>query len=365
MNKTANSSLHRIRAMRVSVSFLFDQEKVQTMNWIRLLAVLVILALAEVVVGEEVSTKEPRWKQLSQAHGFILGQEVSLELIEQKFPDLATDAKNARFSFDSTALGESAKGVKEELSMLLGDEWPQFEKQMTVQMDKLMKGQYLTHQQAVAFLREVRQRAKGTLPESILSALLSAHPRFAENPGLELSAGWKQTFRTKGHPKAKGVDFSISFPASWSRREGYRPNIIQFFQSGAGYGPIMCNLMVKDIPLPGGYKLKKKELQEFFQPNELKDMVPEGGTFIDAKSIVLEGDPAGMLVTDQTVQRLDLTLKMRMTQFITIQGKSMVFVQFTVAKMPESDESLDQLQQKYLPTYRAIANTLVLNEKYK
>lgn len=190
---------------------------------------------------------------------------------------------------------------------------------MTAQIDSLIGGKDLTRQQAIDFLKEVRKRAKGEMPKSILAALLSAHSRFAKNPGLELTAGWKQTFRTKGHPKAKGVDFSISFPVSWSKREGYRPNIIQFLQSGAGHGPIMCNLMVKDLPLPAGYKLTEGELKEFFQPNELKDMVPDNGTFIDANSIVLEGAPAGILVSDQTMQRIDLTLTMRMTQFITIQ----------------------------------------------
>lgn len=335
------------------------------MNWIRLFALLLTLALAGIAFGGEVSTKEPRWKQLSQAYGFVLGQQASLELIEKNYPDIAKDAKGAWFAFNSTSLGESVKGVEEELSNLLGDKWPEYKKKMAAQMETLIRGQDVTYQQAVAFLREVHQRAKGEMPGPILAALLSAHPRFAKNPGLELLAGWKQTFRTKGHPKAKGVDFSISFPASWSKREGYRPNIIQFFQSGAGYGPIMCNLMVKDIPLPAGYKITENELKEFFRPDELKDMIPDDQTFIDAKSIVLEGAPAGILVSDQTMQRLDLTLTMRMTQFITIHGESMIFVQFMVAKAPDSKESLDELQQKYLPTYRAIANTFVLNDKYK
>jgi len=335
------------------------------MNWIRLLALIVSFALAGTAFSGEVSTKEPRWKQLSQAYGFVLGQQASLELIEKKFPDLAQDVKAAWFAFNSTALGESVRGVEEELSMVLGAKWSEYKNEMTAQIDALVGGQELTKQQAEAFLQEVRQRAKGKVPESILAALLSAHPQFSKNPALELSAGWKQTFRTKGHPKAKGVDFSVSFPASWSKREGYRPNIIQVFQSGAGHGPINSNLMVKDIPLPAGYKPTQQELREFFQPSELRDMVPDGGTFIDAKSIVLENAPAGMLVSDQTMQRLDLTLTMRMTQFVTIQSSSMIFVQFIVAKVPDSNESLADLQKKYLPIYRAIANTFVINDKYK
>lgn len=188
------------------------------MNWMRLFTLLMIFVVAGTAFSEEFSTKEPRWKQLSQAYGFVLGQQASLELIEKKFPDLEKDVKDAWFIFNSTALGESVKGVEEELHRELGDKWSEYKKGMTAQINSLIQGQELTRQQAIAFLQEVRKRAKGEMPESILTALLSAHSSFAKNPGLELSTGWKQTFRTKGHPKAKGVDFSISFPASWSKR---------------------------------------------------------------------------------------------------------------------------------------------------
>ena len=335
------------------------------MNWIRSLALSAVLAFTGPAFSEEFSTNEPRWKQLSHAYGFVLGQRISLELIEQEFPDLKKDVESAWFSFNSTALGESMKGVEEELSKMLGNEWFEYKKKMIAQMDMLIGEQDLTRQQAVDFLQEVHQRARGEIPEPILATLLSAHSRFTRNPGLELSAGWKRTFRTKDHPKSKGVDFSISFPVSWSRREGYRPNVIQFFQSRAGYGPIMCSLMVKDIPLPEGYKLSENEVKDFFMPNELKHLVSDNGVFIDAKTIVLEGAPAGMLISDQKIQRLDLTLSIRTTQFITIQGKSMIFIQFMLPNMPNSDKSMDELQQKYLPTYRSIVNTFVLNAKYK
>ena len=322
-------------------------------------------ALAGTAFSDEISTKEPRWKQLSQAYGFIVAQQTSLELIEKKYPGLAKDVRGAWFSFSSTALGESIKGVEERLAKLLGSKWSKYKKDMIAQIDTLVGGQDFTRQQAVAFLQEVRQRARGGMPESILATLLSAHSRFSKNPGLELLTGWKQTFRTKGHPKAKGVDFSISFPLSWSKREGYRPNIIQFFQSDAGHGSITCILMVKNIPLPAGYNLSENELKEFFQSSELRHMVPEGGTFIDAKSIVLEGAPAGMLVFDQTVQRLDLTLTTRMTQFVTIQEKSMILIQFMIPKLPDSKESLDELQAKQRQNFGAIVNTLVLNDRYR
>ena len=335
------------------------------MNWIQPLAFLLTLALAGAASSGEISAKEPRWKQLSQAYGFVVAQQTSLELIEREFPDLAKDVKGAWFAFNSTALGESVKGVEAELARLLGQDWSKYNNDLTAQIDTLITGQDVTRQQAVAFLQEVRQRAIGELPESILATLLSAHTRFARNPGLELLEGWKQTFRTRGHPKAKGVDFSIAFPLSWSRREGNRPNVIQFFQSGAGHGPIMSSLMVRDIPLPAGYELSERELREFFHPNELRHMVPHGGEFIDARAISLEGAPAGILVSDQTIERLDMTVTTRMTQFVTIQEKSMIFFQFMINKLPDSNESLDELHKNQFPTYRAIVNTFVLNDSYR
>jgi hypothetical protein len=335
------------------------------MKTIVFLVILILSSFASFALGQDSVPKDPRWKQLCQAYGFVRAQQTLLELIEKKFPDLAQDVKQAWFSFNSGALGESVNGVEAELSNQLGSEWPQIKEGVVSEVQEMIDLQHFTKEQATAFLAEVKLRGKGELPDFIRSALLSAHPRFSVNPVLELTEGWKQTFRTKGHPKAKGADFSISFPASWSRREGNRPNIIQVFQSSAGHGPIMCNLMVMDNPLPAGYKSNPEVLKEFFQPNELKNMIPDGGKFIDAKYIVLEGAPAGMIVCDQTVQRLDLAVTMRMTQFVTIQGTSMIFIQFMAAKIPGSNDSLDVLQDKYIQTYRSIANTFVFNDRYK
>lgn len=314
---------------------------------------------------EEFTPKAPRWKQLSQAYGFVLGQQVSLDLITKNFPTLAKDVKETWFAFNSTALGESFEGVESELTRELGAKWPEFKAQMATQMNDVVGKQEMTLQQANDFLSEVRGRAKGEMPETIRATLLSANPRYSKNPALEIADGWKRIFTTKGHPKAKGADFSISVPASWSKREGNRPNIIQVFRSGSGHGPIMCNLMVKTIPLPAGYTPTKKELKEFFQPDELKQMIPDGAKFVTAQEMVLEGAPAGMLVCDVTKQRLDVKATMRMTQFVTIENKSMIIIQFTVVQLPGTKETLDQLQQKYLPTIKSVANTLVLNNRYK
>jgi serine/threonine protein kinase len=313
---------------------------------------------------EDVNPKKTLAQELFNAHGFIVGQNFTLESIAKKFPDLANDVKISRLVFESSPLGGGADELDKILQQKVGEKWPETKEHMAKEISDLLVKQELTKNQAVDFVLEVRKRAKGNLQEETRSTLLSVNPKYQENPGLELNEGWKQTFRTKGHPKSKGVDFSLSFPSSWKKREGYRPNIIQVFQSGAGHGPILCNIMVKDLPLPAGYKMTQDDIKEFFQTNELKEMVPEGAIFVDAKSLFLEGAPAGMLVCDQIMQRLDVSLKIRSTQFITISNNVMIFIQFSLNQYPDSKESLDELQKKYLPTYREIANTLVINDKY-
>ncbi len=324
--------------------------------------VAILLGFCPFAIGQVITPREPRWKQLCQAYGFVLGQQTSLEMIERRFPDLAKEARRSLVSFNSTALGESAKGLESELSRMFGDKWPKMRAKMGTDLPAEIDEKLIKKEDAKMFFDEVISRGKGDLPDQIGMTLLSAHPRYIDDPHLEMTEGWKRTFRTKGHAKSKGVDFSISIPFSWSKREGERPNIIQFFQSGAGYGPIMCSLIVGRAPSPTP---TKEEWKEMFQPEGLKHMIPSGAMFIEAKSLVLEGSPAGVIVFDDTARRLDTELRMRRTQFITVQGESLIYIQFLASQMAGVTESLDELQKKNLPLYFAIVNSFVFNDRYR
>lgn len=327
-------------------------------------SVILLFGLVFFSAGQQLSPVEPRLNQLTQAYGFILGQQASLEHIENQHPELAREAKAAWYAFGSSALGVSAKGLEDELSKIFTNQWPEVKRQTKSEIQKMVSTQNITREEALAFFAEVEARSRGELPDSILSVLLATHPRFRANPGLELTQGWKQTFQTRDHPKAKGLDFSISFPASWTRREGFRPNIVQVFHSGAGHGPIMCNLIVKEMPFEDGSKPTESELEAFFHPDNMKKMISDEGSFVEADSIVLEGVPGGMLVFDATMQRLDFSETVRTVQFMIIKGEAMIFIQFIFSKNSESSETLDDIQKKYFSTFRGIANTFVFNQKY-
>ena len=212
------------------------------MNWIRPFALFVIFAFAGTAFSEEMSTKESRWKQLSQAYGFVLGQQISLELIEQEFPNLAKDVRYAWFSFNSTALGESVKGVEEELSKMLGNWWSEYKKEMIAQMDMLIGEQDITRQQAVVFLQEVRQRSRGEMPESILATLLSAHSKFAKTPGWNCQPGGNKRFGQRITQRRKVLIFRFPFPLVGEREKDTDQILFSFSKAVRDTGPLCAAL---------------------------------------------------------------------------------------------------------------------------
>lgn len=310
--------------------------------------------------SENLTPIKPREQELSQTYGFILGQQATLSLIQDRYPQLASEVQNAAFAFNSSALGEGSQGIEEELSRHLGEKWPEAQKTIKIQVDSVINGNNLDEQTAISFINQMKERSGGKLPDSILATLLSANRRYVDNPGLELSEGWKQTYRTDGHPKSKGLDFSISFPYSWTKSEGFRPNIIQVFRSGAGRGPIFANLMVQDLE----YEPTAKEISESFQSGGIQQIIPHNGSFVSLRDIAIEGCPGKILVYDYTENRLDTQISMRMNIYMIFYKHYSIQIQFVVMHGVGSTLSFDELQDRFSATYATIANTLVLNERY-
>lgn len=341
-----------------------------TTYWSTIMKIFIIaftlLSLQSTISAQNtLNTIDPKWKQLSQTYGFIFGQQYTLEQISNKFPDLTPKVKEACFAFNGCTLGECVKGLEDAMNQEYGIRWLELKKQMKLQLSDSLVKQDITKENAVLFLNEVKARAKGQLPDSIRSSLLSVHPRYTRNPELEIAEGWTQHFRTKEHPKAKEIDLSIQIPASWNSCEGNRPNVVQSFRSEAGHGPVICVLIIKKMELPAGYILSEEEVKDFFKISELKNLVPRGGRYVSCENIVLENMPAAIIIYDTTRQRVDEKMDVRFTQFITIYKGSIIFIQFTVTKMQNSHATIDELQKRYILAYKSIANTFVLNDKYK
>jgi hypothetical protein len=311
-----------------------------------------------------ISPRSPRFDRLMGAYAFVVGQRMSLDRIGTRFPDLAKAATVAGLGFVSSALGSGYRNAVEELKRLTGANWKQLDSELQASLRAGLSAQRFDRTQATAFIAEVEARAKGSLQESVRTTLLASNPSYIARPELEFVEGWRQSYRTKGHPKAKGVDCSVSFPASWTKREGERPNIIQVFESSSDAGRALCNVMIKRLPVPEGETLTEEDAREILSPENLKELVPEGGRLVETKKMTLDGSPSGFVVCDLRLQRLDQEVLMRMASFVTIQGNAMIFIQCGVGAEPGNESALDAAYKLYLPVFRSIAGSLVLNDKY-
>jgi hypothetical protein len=306
--------------------------------------------------------KKPKYKRVSEAYGYVSGQEYSLNLIKKEFPQYEMSVLKAQMSFNST-FGKAKEGMKKYLSEYLGqNEFIEYEDKLISEMKKMLGNQTFTEEIATNFISEVESRAKGNIASTVLETLLSF--QFSDRPQDELTSGFTTTFKTKGHLKSKNTDWQIKVPKSWKAEEADRPNIIQKFTNDYGSGNQAIMIMVKEMPLPKGYKITKEELNDLFTEKEMKDMVPDGGKFISFTKMTLDNNIGGMMEFEQTVERLDFKIKIRMVQFMFIRGNKMYTLQGTVgSEKPDTDLSLEM--KKYLPLYKLVANTIVVNDQYK
>lgn len=292
-----------------------------------------------------------------------MGQNESLSKITQIFPSLTSQANTSRLLFESSVFGSATNSIESKLQVTLKNDWSAMKQQMIDGVRKANESQTLSIETSIAFLDEVKRRSEGTIPEEIRQTLLSCHPRYSKAPELEIYDGWKVQFNSKDHAKAKGFDFSISLPGSWSKREGNRPNMIQVFHSEAGYGEVVLTLSVRQFD--DGEIMGEQEAREFFMQGGMKEFFPVDAKNVRSEQIVLDGCPGELTIADLTLQRVDLKIETRVVNFSTIFGNHILFIQFMLSPKHDSNQSLDDVEKKYINLLKRIAATTIINSKYK
>lgn len=336
-----------------------DVRKIIFVKFVCLFIVFVFLVLAantQTVLAQTI--KAPLYEDLGKTLGFIMGQRFSLNIIKTEFPNLALQAQVAESEFESS-FGNAEENIKCALQEILKEEFPEFLEGLEKQINDLVPSLQFNQEVATKFIAEVGLRARGGMPSPVLETLLTY--QFIDWPMEEFTLGYNRIFRTKNHPKAKDVDFQIRYPISWRPEEGERPNIIQKFTSENGRGLEMFLLMVKNIPFP----ITEQDLDDFFVESLLKEMIPEGGKFISAKPIVLDKHKGAMIVYEDTVQQLDITITTRNLMFISIYNRKMISIQCFVSALPGEESELQERFNRFEPLFKMIANTFIIQEQYK
>lgn len=308
--------------------------------------------------GEDV----PKYKRVGMTYGYLIGQEYKLNLIKEQVPSHASNAHVAELAFNAS-FGKAKEGIVHFLIENLGQkEYLALEKQIISRLETAIYQQPLNVQFANDFIREVQNRANGNIESPILETLLSF--RFIEKPHEELTFGYANTFRTKGHPKSKATDWQVEIPKSWKAEEASRPNIIQTFKSDFGSGLQLIMLSVKDIPLDKGTEFSQDDLNAFFSEKQMLAVLPKDAKFISFAKMNIENNKGGMLQFEQISERLDIKVKTRMVQFMFIRKNQLYSLQCTVSSDDPTTDLSDDMK-RFLPLFKLVANSVVVNDQYK
>lgn len=323
-----------------------------------LAALLGHVVVAQPTPGYPAMTNEGANHMVS-TFGFYAGQSRAVEGLARMYPDLAVDLRRAAAQFD-LAFGRSVSNIDAVLQAELPS-WEASREVLLGQIAEQVDPSGFSRAQAEASVVELEARARGEIPSPFLETLLIYHPDFIRHPSEELVRGYRETYRTGDHPKAKGVDFQVEVPRSWAHEEGRRPNVIVAYESQNGRGPAYINLMVKDIPVEED--LSGLTWDDVMGEGPVGGMGPPGSEELAVERIVLDGLPGEKSTYSLEVARLDQTVYgLGATYAVLYEGK---FIMLHCMVGDDAPDGLPDLFERYEPLFDLIANSLVIQSRWE
>ncbi len=321
--------------------------------------IALIIWLLSISISAQNNTSDPeaRQREVFRAYGYCYGQQRSAEQIKNEFPNLNVAMFQAEAAFKIT-FGKSCAAVGESF----GEDGRQ---ELNKRFNDLLPRSVITEAVARDFINKIQARAKGDIETPVKETLLAFNPDFRKTPALEFMRGFTRTYSTLDHPKAKGLHLEIKIPGSWMSREGNRPNIVQFFKSEYGRNDPSAIVMVQQFTPPKGVRVTQRDIDSVFSPSGLREFVPDNAKVLESKAIVLEGQKGGMWVFEMSADRLDVSITMRMLQYVVFYKNRLIFLQFSAGGSPSDRNEWTTTFEMNRPLFQMVANSLVIMDKYK
>jgi len=298
--------------------------------------------------------------EMSQAYGFKIGQDYSLEIIEKKYPDLKPKIQIAKLKFEKS-FGNSISTIDSILSSK-GAEWLKIKQQLKDQVKSSVNLSGYNFEQLQDFVSSVESRANGDIPNPIIGTLLTFNTNYLKNPTYEFTDGFKYRFKSTGNLKAKNVDFHIDLPKSWLSKEGNRPNIVQKFVSQNGHGLVMALVLI--LELPGVSNISEEDIKELSQKEESKEMLPKNSQFINSGFIKIDGLPGIFQEYKISQTQIDNEVLMHTVNYNVYYRNKMISVQCSVSSTSDDEKNTDSVFNKYKELFKLIAGSLVVQSQW-
>jgi hypothetical protein len=327
----------------------------QFRRWFFILWALAIFPVASFAINFNPTSV----KGVAQAYGFVLGQEYSLSRIATEFPELLGSVELARARFSSTFPDIGTK-LETQLKNAMGEKlFQETATNLRARIRETLGRQQFTREVVTNFLEQVKGRSKGEIESPVLEYLLAV--KYMAHPVGEFADGFRQRYQTDGTGKSQGIKLSLQLPRSWAIEEGERPHIVKKWVSENGTG---LEIILLDIRDGQGYNPTKEEIDEFVRSGEVKEVVPEGSTYVASGNFTLEKQTGYWVQMAMLKERAGMKgyIDALMYQFF-FRGKAiglMCQASGPVSEKSKVNETFKQIQ----PLCQQVLNSLVLSQMY-
>lgn len=163
----------------------------------------------------------------------------------------------------------------------------------------------------------------------------------------ELRARAVTSFTTAGHPKAAGASIRLDLPASWSRREGARPRVVQVF--AAGEAGANCVLLADRQSSPLSPAQWRGRLARLDWAAEL------GAQTLGTRATTIDGLPAVEVIFTGRFERAGASASYGGQAYAFGHRDAMLLLQCLAIQPAEA----------WRPVFRAIANSVVVLDRWE
>lgn len=211
-------------------------------------------------------------------------------------------------------------------------------------------------------MRDTSRKARGLRAacRAVLAAaaLLTPSSLWAQPSEIaEFQARQTILFSSRGHEKARGLDVTLRYPRSWRAEEGDRPHVVQNFVATNGTGS-NCNILIRD-----GGGATPAELRQALRPENARNVVPQSMTLVAAQATTLDNEQAVEVEVRQSVNRGGVAIEARMVMYLTVYRDSLI--NLTCGTGAPTAQDAEIRYRAYLPLFRRIAGSIVLQDRYR
>jgi hypothetical protein len=167
--------------------------------------------------------------------------------------------------------------------------------------------------------------------------------------------GTTSVFSATNHPKAGGLDFSVSYPSSWTAREGKRPHIVQMFVAPDPSEFFTITVLDLDTNDQSG-------IDEIVSKDGMMALLP-GAKMVSHSVTKLDGEKCGMAECTFNSERAGIKMEMRSVYF-AVPIKDKVIILAGSIGGPSGSPDLFTKYAGAKPRLLGIAASLVLLDKW-